>query len=76
MLPALLMARPAEPVPVCEMVVVQENSGAGPNYRIKLCGNRELDVSALVVDGEAFPERSTTARVIVFWSQGSDAGDP
>lgn len=78
MLPALLVIPPAaaERPPVCETVLVQEASSAGPNYHILLCGTRELDVSTITVDGERFPERSTHARVVVFWASSGDAGDP
>jgi hypothetical protein len=71
---------PTETPPVCERVLVAEESGNGPNYYVKLCGDRRLPVHLLIVDGGAFPERPLCAtpplaarcdriRAIVFWQK-------
>lgn len=59
--------RPEVP-PVCETVSVMENSGNGPNYKIKLCGNRALPIHTLIVDGATFPEKNVTYKVVTFWN--------
>lgn len=64
---AMTLPAVQEPVPVCETVLVEENSGDGPNFRIHLCGSRELPVHRLIVDGSAFPEHTTTRKPTVFW---------
>lgn len=59
-------ARPDNP-PICEKVQVQENSGNGPNYPIKLCDDRPHSIKYLIVDGGPFPEKTTTRTTVVFW---------
>jgi hypothetical protein len=56
-----------DPVPICETVVVMENSGNGPTYPIELCGDKALPIHRIIVDGSALPEHSITHRRITFW---------
>lgn len=68
---ALIHPVAVEAPPVCETVTVQENSGNGPNYPIKLCGDKALPVHSLIVDGSKLPEKNTTHKVVVFWSSSN-----
>lgn len=58
--------------PVCQTVLVSENSGAGPNYPVKVCNDRAVFTNPgtghrwmLIVDGGALPEHSTRQVTIV-----------
>ena len=58
-----------ETPPVCETVLVQENSGNGPNYHIKLCGDKALPIRFIVVDGGPLPEKNFAFTPVTFWSK-------
>ena len=60
----------AETAPVCENVSVQENSGNGPNYTIKLCGPSALPVKSIVIDGGPLPEKTEhTWAPVAMWGK-------
>lgn len=59
-----------ETPPVCEKVLVEENSTNGPNYYVTLCGDRRLPIHVIIVDGSKLPERSeigTRPHNVLFW---------
>jgi hypothetical protein len=67
--PLFLLPTVHDPAPVCETVVVMENSGNGPTYPIELCGGKALPLRRIIVDGSALPEHSTSHKTIVFWQR-------
>jgi hypothetical protein len=62
-----LTASASTTVPSCRTVVISENSGAGPNFQLKVCNSGPQVITnpgtgkrwVLIVDGGALPEHST-----------------